>query len=289
VAKYILRSKSSVTKLKDQLPVLDLHFHYSLRSIMKPTIPAIVLLSLAFKFLPVNAIAGGKVVGYISSVPYTVSISQAVLGGQQHACGGSILNDNTIITTADCVNDLTASQIQIRTGSLHHASGGKLHKVKTVKKHEQYDSTTGDNNLAVLIVSTPIIFGNGAEAIELVAQGHDLAPGGTVKLSGWGATTSITGTLNAFEAQMHSVEVPSIARAECKAMLGPGSTITSQEVCDGAPGGGKGGCRGDTGGPIVQEGKLLGLITIKSACESDRPEIGTRIGQFVDWITKNKD
>lgn len=255
---------------------------------MKSTNPAIVLLFLAFTSSSVNAIAGGKVVGSISEVPYAVSISQAVLIGQEHACGGSILNANTVITTADCINGFTASQLQIRTGSVRHASGGKLHTVKVAKQHEYYDSRSGDNNLAILIVSTPIILGDGAEAIELVAQGHDLAPGGSVKISGWGATTSLSGTLHAFEAQMRTVDVPAIARAECKVMLGTRSTVTDQEVCDGARGGGKGGCRGDTGGPVVQEGKLLGLITNKFACENDRVEIDTRIGQFVDWINKNK-
>lgn len=240
------------------------------------------------RFLSKTREADGKIVGGVvakeGEVPYIISLQRkGWSGGWSHSCGGSILNANTIITAAHCVDGASPSSLQIRYNTLRHASGGATVAIKTVIGHENYNSRNIDNDVAILITATPLDLTGGAKAIELPEQGNDLTSG-TVKVSGWG-TTSQGGSL---PAQLMTVDVPAVDRKTCRERYSA-TDITEQMICAGVDAGGKDSCQGDSGGPLVVGNKLIGVVSWGYGCaQPNKPGVYARVGSFVDWFNKNK-
>ncbi len=68
-----------------------------------PRLPTSVLLSGDFEMIPENKIVGGaEVVPY--SLPFQISLQRRSGNTYSHMCGGSILDENTILDAAHCVD-----------------------------------------------------------------------------------------------------------------------------------------------------------------------------------------
>jgi len=129
------------------------------------------------------------------SIPYLVSITQN--GG--HICGGFILNNKAVITTAYCVEDKAVSSLKvvIRQSSLINQDLGEEEiSIFNVNIHENYDSSTRFNDIAIIQLSKELTLVPYSDA-ELEKKPScirydELLPSQqTVQLatiSGWGAT-----------------------------------------------------------------------------------------------------
>jgi len=227
----------------------------------------------------------GKIVGgrlaKDGEFPWTISLQRT-----SHSCGGSIYNERTIITAAHCVDGASASALNVRYGSLKHASGGTRIGVQKVVVHPGYSSSTIDNDIAILHTAVPITLGTNAQPIGLPEQGND--PTGTVTCSGWGTTREG----GALPADLMAVDVPIVDRAKCNSQYGSGS-ITNNMVCAGVDAGGMDACQGDSGGPLVSgsgtSAKLVGIVSWGYGCA--RPNyagVYARVGPYVNnFIAQN--
>lgn len=68
-----------------------------------PRYPASVLLNGKYQQIPSDKIVGGLEVEP-NSLPFMVSLQRKFLIGFSHSCGGSILNEDTILDAAHCVD-----------------------------------------------------------------------------------------------------------------------------------------------------------------------------------------
>lgn len=86
---------------------------------------------------------------------------------------------------------------------------------------------------------------------------------------------------------LQRVDVPIVGRAACQVSYGEES-ITDNMICAGFAEGGKDSCSSDSGGPIVENGILIGVVSFGRGCaEAGFPGVYTRLGNFVDWINEN--
>lgn len=111
-------------------------------------------------------------------------------------------------------------------------------KVKTIIVHENYDSWTTNNDIALLETTAPLTLGSAnAQKIALPADGNE--PSGNVKTSGWGYLKEGGGTL---PADLQIVEVPVVDRARCNTAYS--NRITDAMFCAGdIENGGKDACQ----------------------------------------------
>jgi len=211
-------------------------------------------------------------------VPYIISLRRT-----SHSCGGSILDENWVITAAHCVSGAQPSALTIRYNSLTHAAGGTIVQVTSFLIHPSYSSATIDSDIALLRLSQQLVLGSEqAQAIRLVPQGDDPVTGAINKVSGWG-TTSESGSLSA---TLKTVDIPTVSREQCNSQYGAGR-ITDTMFCAGISAGGIDACQGDSGGPYVIGGLLAGLTSWGTGCA--RPThagVATRVGSFVDWVNQ---
>lgn len=227
-------------------------------------------------------LGGGYIVGGTDATegqaPHQVSLQMS-----SHFCGGSIISKTWILTAAHCVSGDSPDQLNIRYSSLKHNSGGLMAKVKTIIVHESYDSWNTNNDIALLETTAELTLdGTNAAAIGLPAAGSD--PSGTVTTSGWGYKTEGGGSL---PPQLQIVEVPVADRTKCNTAYS--GRITDAMFCAGLDEGGKDACQGDSGGPVVDSNKkLVGAVSWGRGCaRPGYPGVYTRVGYFVDWVTKN--
>ncbi|KAF5301982.1 hypothetical protein FQA39_LY19073 [Lamprigera yunnana] len=111
---------------------------------------------------------GGRIVGgepvEIEDYPYQVSLQTY----QHHFCGGSIVLQDTILTSAHCVHRGAISEFTVAYGSKHRNEGDSI-TVNSIEEHENYDAAYNDYDIALLLLSKKIIFGSTASEIRMTS------------------------------------------------------------------------------------------------------------------------
>ncbi|CAO1393902.1 unnamed protein product [Diamesa tonsa] len=225
----------------------------------------------------------GKIVGgdliQIQKVPYQVSLQY----NGQHICGGSIVNNITIVTAAHCVSEFEANSLSIRAGSSLHSSGGVTKNVSKVFIHPQYNAELMDYDIAVLKLDTPLITSESIKSIALPEPNIKYPTGSLAYVSGWGLLTESSQTLTA---ELRGVVVPTIDRSICNKIYN--GILSPRMLCAGYSIGGKDSCQGDSGGGLQIKGVLSGIVSFGQGCARIRiPGIYTSVSSVVSFIKSN--
>ena len=201
-----------------------------------------------------------------------------------HFCGGSVIDDNWILTAAHCVDGESANSLRVESGILNLSDNGETDTVAEIIVHPGYDSRTNNNDIALLRL-------NGTTSAPPVAL-VDFASESTVSSAGTMAAVSGWGTLSSGGSspdRLQYVEVPVVTNAECQDAY-RSENITDGMLCAGYIGqGGADSCQGDSGGPlVVADGNdlvLTGVVSWGYSCASpDYPGVYARVSEYVDWI-----
>ncbi|XP_046395141.1 trypsin-like [Ischnura elegans] len=230
----------------------------------------------------------GRIIGGEDAAPEEFPYQLSLRIGGRHKCGASILNEYWAVTAAHCLHRSDGSfhlvdnyNMELMAGSLN-VNKGDIYDVTYFTVHPYYDPAAKDWDwdVAVLKVSTPFVFSCRVSPIALPAEGEELDAGTMVVISGWGYLSE-KGPIAKF---LQKITVPVYDQNKC-ALAYHG--ITDQMFCAGVKKGGRNACHGDSGGPVVYNDKLYGIVSWGIGCrERGYSGVYTKVSSMKAFIAK---
>ncbi|XP_011178290.1 chymotrypsin-2 [Zeugodacus cucurbitae] len=228
---------------------------------------------------PNNVPIEGRIVGgnevVKGELPYQVSI-QNTFG--EHVCGGSIIAPEWILTAGHCM-DWPKKYLKIVTGTVEWNKPGGEYLVDDVKIHCLYNKPMYHNDIALVRLSTPIVYDKFTQPIQL-ATSNTLKDGDSLLLSGWGSIRAWGNAVN----KLNKVSLKYMDYQTCvksvrnKKFVGVGHICTSTKD-------GKGSCSYDSGGPLVDANNVqVGIVNGGEPCALGYPDTFASVAYYHDWI-----
>lgn len=154
-------------------------------------------------------IVGGRNVT-IEQFPWQVSLFNETSG--RHFCGGTILDRYTILTAAHCIRD--GRPVGVRVGTSLRDRDGYTRTVSRIVVHEDFNRTTIDSDIALVILNFPLLYSASVRPAVLPEFEYDLEANTTVWVSGWG--TLKQGQRDLPE-QLQAINIPTVDQRVCEA------------------------------------------------------------------------
>ena len=196
----------------------------------------------------------------LGAFPWVCSIQTA---SGWHYCGGSLIEVDQVLTAAHCSVD--AGDYVLCGRTVLSGSGGELRAVAAVRSNAGWYATTSGNDVALLRLDVPIT------TIQPVLMG--IVGDGPIYVLGWGRTTE------GGPAADH-LQIAEVDRQSCAPY---GDAIDDTMLCASAPG--RDGCSGDSGGPLLQSGKVIGITSWGNGCaRPGYPGVYTDVGAMLPWL-----
>ncbi len=188
-------------------------------------------------------------------------------------CGGTLIEKNLVITAAHCVRDV-AGPLAVWLGASDLKEPMKSIPVEAVRVHPQYHNRRFQHDVALLYLAN-------SQEPSTAAFSSQLRSDEPLQLFGFGNTSRKGHT---YPDVLQSAFVHELPGYECQALGGAYNFVIEQQICATAPTADS--CDGDSGGPLLLNGELYGIVSWGTGCGNpSQPGVYTRVASYKDWIT----
>ncbi|XP_045488884.1 chymotrypsin-2-like [Pieris rapae] len=233
-----------------------------------------------------------RIVGGKDATPgiakYLVSIRARNRNQEWHHCGGSILNEEYVLTAAHCLYKKRADELSIVAGSHKLNEGGERYKIKKLVIHEKYSKPTIKNDIGVVQIEGKLKYNDKVQPIELLKE---MAPvGKKCLLTGWGYVNFNRKTV---PNNLQMLEFKTISNDDCTKQFKRSRyrifvPVDAGQLCVKRPKN-SGACKGDSGGPLVIQDEKnktvqIGVVSWGIPCTAEFPDVFASVHGFYNWI-----
>jgi secreted trypsin-like serine protease len=226
----------------------------------------------------------------ISQVPWQISLE---FNGN-HGCGGSILNEEWVLTAAHCAQGQNPSSLIVHAGSTNQLLNniGQRIVVDQIIIHPNWNGdVTSGSDVALLHLSEPLCFNANVQPIQL--NSTQVTPGTIGLITGWGRTQ----TGGPVQANLLQASIPIISDIQANSILNngtngcspPQNSVDETQIALFQQGFAAG--PGDSGGPMVvfsNGSALLAGVSSWGGCPRNNfPTIYADVNELNTFISSN--
>ncbi|KAK4884908.1 hypothetical protein RN001_001179 [Aquatica leii] len=233
---------------------------------------------------PEPRIVGGSEVLDRSLFPFQVSLRY----NSKHFCGGVILNIDSVLTAAHCAYFLNEERINIAhllvvVGDLqlsHATAHTRMYSVKSMRIHQNYSLNTLRNDIALIKIHGLFEWNDYVSPINLATKKPITRT--TCVISGWGTQHQDRAEITDM---LYYANISIIDDSYCKNYIKTYVPYHEGMFCAGQIIGGVDSCKGDSGGPLICNNELTGLISWGIGCAAPKhPGVYMDIAYYHSWI-----
>ncbi|XP_015181475.1 PREDICTED: trypsin-3-like [Polistes dominula] len=220
----------------------------------------------------------------VSINEYSYHVSVQKFG--KHICSGALIYESWILTTASCVFNLKASDIKIRVRSESLIKNGDDLDVDNIVIHNHFDKCINLNDIALIRLKTPALFGPKLQPIGLPGSAdYFIKDNTTVFVTGWQRKLSQDIPI---ETELSVISVMTVNQEKCSSVMPSYQPLSENMLCAGNMTKGVETCQGDLGAPLMVDQMLIGILSYGLGCETMlHPGVYTRISNYLKWIASN--
>nr|XP_029725345.1 trypsin 3A1-like [Aedes albopictus] len=230
----------------------------------------------------------------ITDVPYQVSLQTR---NHSHFCGGSIISRSWVLTAAHCTENENITDYGVRVGTANYSSGGEFIPIKNIVPHPKYGTKRRDYDFSLLQLVKLIVLKSNSQIIALPRQNEVVMDNTPCIISGWG---SIRDTDRKSSEILQASSVLVYNQRKCNSIHE--EELTDRMICTSAEWftdhffvqtlictethGQRGTCSADSGGPVVANRKLIGVVSWggTNCGDPEYPDVHARVSAVRDWI-----
>ncbi|KAF2893231.1 hypothetical protein ILUMI_12950 [Ignelater luminosus] len=234
----------------------------------------------------------GKIVGGTNAQRYEFPslVSYQTINGE-HLCGGSILTQYWVLTAAHCLIAHRPYETRIVAGMLNQKevhSDIQIIEVYEQVIHPYYPGGTeaAPNDIGLLHLAWPLQWTYAVLPVQLPYENEESF--GYAWTAGWGYLSS---SLPVIPTRMQKTEMLLLSYTQCAndliSLVGSIGPLNQNMICGrGAYTGTESICKGDSGGPLLQNGKVIGVTswTLEPCGYYNVPSVYTKVSKYIQFI-----
>nr|AUS82532.1 serine endopeptidase [Crotalus molossus] len=197
-------------------------------------------------------------------------------------CGGTLLNEESVLTAAHC----DRRNMWIKLG-MHSKTVPNEDEQTRVPKEKFFclstkNYTLWDKDIMLIRLDSPV--NNSEHITPLSLPSSPPSVGSVCRIMGWG---TISPNKETYPNVPHCANINILDYEMCLAAYPEfGLPAASRTLCAGILEGGKDSCKGDSGGPLICNGEIQGILSWgNDVCGYIlQPALYTRVFDHLDWI-----
>uniref|UniRef100_F6Y1Q1 Protease, serine, 1 (trypsin 1), gene 2 n=1 Tax=Xenopus tropicalis TaxID=8364 RepID=F6Y1Q1_XENTR len=221
-----------------------------------------------------------KIVGGYECTPHSQPWQVYFTQENQVFCGGSLVTPRWIISAAHCYRTPKTLVAHLGDHDLTKEEGTEQHiQVENIYKHFSYKDNDVDHDIMLVKLAKPAQYNQYVQPIPVARSCP--REGTECLVSGYGNMRS--DNIGEFPDRLQCVDVPVLSDSSCKASYR--GLFTENMFCAGFLEGGKDSCQVDSGGPLVCNGELYGVVSWGQGCaERNAPGVYAKVCNYLGWV-----